>query len=446
VSLALRDERVYVGRTAPEMPISKKRHQSETKLHYAWIVAGITFVVLLTAGAVRGSSGLLILPLEAEFHWSRAEISLAVGVNLFTYGLIGPFAATVMETLGLARAIMGALVCVVVGVLLTATMQHVWQLILLWGVLVGSGTGMMASVLAAMVASRWFEARRGLVTGLLTAAAAAGQLLCLPLFAEVTSTLGWRWMCALIGLLALILIPLVALIMRDRPADIGISKYGATSGSLLAEVTRSRGNPMRVAFEVLFTCAHSRDFWLIAGSIFICGASTQGLIGTHLIPACMDHGVPELAAASLLGGMAVFNIAGATASGWLSDRLDPRILLAVYYTARGASLIYLPSAFESFYGLSAFTIFYGLDWIATIPATIRLSATSFGPERGTIVFGWIMAIHQVGGALAAFLAGIARLDLGTYLQAFVCAGLMCFAAAALVVFIRREPMISPARG
>ncbi|MGY4155473.1 MFS family permease [Bradyrhizobium sp. USDA 4461] len=431
-----------VGRSNDEVVPSKAALNdavgSGNKLHYAWIIAAVTFAVLMITGGVRGSSGLLIVPLETDFQWTRASISLAVSVNLFAYGLMGPFAAALMETFGLTRTVLSALCCVGLGVLLTTQVQQPWQLVALWGVIVGAGTGVTANVLAATVAARWFEARRGLVTGLLAAAAAAGQLLFLPLLAEIANVAGWRWLCGMIALATVILIPLVAVLMRDRPQDIALAPYGAKP-SVSSIVTRTDGNPMRVALQTLSCCARTRDFWLIAASIFICGASTQGLIGTHLIPACVDHGIPELAAAGLLGGMAIFNFVGATASGWLSDRFDPRLLLAFYYGTRGVSLIYLPYGFDSFYGLSTFAIFYGLDWIATIPATIRLSTASFGTERGTIAFGWIMTIHQFGGALAALVAGIARMDLGTYLQSFLFAGLMCFAAAILVAFIGRSP-------
>jgi len=423
--------------TAVSSPADGASKGGIKKPHYAWIVAGITFATLLTAGGIRGSSGILIVPLEAEFHWSRATISFAIAVNLCLYGLIGPFAAALMETIGLRWTVLGALAFVGAGILLTPTIDQSWQLVALWGGFVGVGTGVTANVLAVTVATRWFAAKRGLVIGLLTSAAAAGQLLFLPILADLTVTHGWRWMSFSIAGVTFLLIPAVAILMRDRPENMGLLPYGSTQEPAKSEPDPRTRNPIRVAFEALFICARSFDFWLIAGSIFICGASTQGLIGTHLIPACLDQGIPEVAAASLLAGMAVFNFVGATASGWLSDRFDPRLLLALYYGLRGASLIYLPYAFDSLYGLATFSIFYGLDWIATIPATIRLTTSSFGVERAGVVFGWIMAIHQIGGAAAAFVAGALRMDLGTYLQAFMLSGLLCFLAACMVIFIGR---------
>lgn len=405
------------------------------KPHYAWVVAGLTFATLLMAGGIRGAPGILVVPLETEFHWSRATISFAIGVNICLYGLIGPFAAALMERVGLRRTMLGALAAIGTGVLMTSAMQQPWQLVLLWGVIVGAGTGVTANVLAATVATRWFVAQRGLVVGLLASAAAAGQLVFLPLLAAITVSEGWRWMVLAVAAVAFGLIPLVAILMRDRPEDLGLTPYGDTAGIGDRHTKPAINNPMRVAFAALGTGLRSRDFWLMAGSLFVCGASTNGLIGTHLIPACIDHGIPEVTGASLLAGMAIFNFLGATSSGWLSDRMDPRILLVVYYALRGLSLVYLPFAFDSFYGLSMFSVFYGLDWIATIPATIRLIATRFGTEKTGIMFGWLMVMHQIGGAMAAFVAGVLRMDLGTYLQAFLLSGAMCLIAAVMVLFI-----------
>jgi sugar phosphate permease len=407
--------------------------------HYAWIVAGVTFATLLIAGGIRGSSGILVVPLETEFHWSRGTISFAVGVNMFLYGLVGPFAAALMDSIGLRRTMLGALAAIGIGLLITPAIQQSWQLVLLWGIIVGAGTGVIANVLAATVATRWFAAQRGLVVGLLTSAAAAGQLVFLPLLAGVTVTHGWRWMALTVAAVAFGLVPLVAMLMRDRPEDIGLSPYGeiAEPGALQAKPVIS--NPVIAAFGILGVGLRSRDFWLLGGSLFICGASTNGLIGTHLIPACIDHGIPEVTGATLLAGMAVFNFIGATGSGWLSDRIDPRILLVAYYGLRGLSLAYLPFAFDTFYGLSMFSVFYGLDWIATIPATIRLTAGRFGTQNTGIMFGWLMVIHQTGGAMAAFMAGVLRMDLGTYLEAFILSGLLCLIAAVMVPFVASEP-------
>jgi len=380
-----------------------------------------------------------VVPLETEFHWSRATISFAVGVNMFLYGLVGPLAAALMDSVGVRRTMVGALAAIGVGVLATPAIQHPWQLVLLWGVVVGAGTDVAASVLAATVATRWFVARRGLVVGLLTSAAAAGQLIFLPLLASIIVAHGWRWMAFTVTAVAFVPVPLVAMLMRDRPEDVGLTAYGASADSEGAHGAPVTSNPLKAAFEILGVGVRSRDFWLLGGSLFICGASTNGLIGTHLIPACSDHGIPEVTGASLLAGMAVFNFIGATGSGWLSDRMDPRILLVVYYGLRGLSLAYLPFAFDSLYGLSTFAVFYGLDWIATIPATIRLTASRFGAHTTGVMFGWLMVIHQIGGAAAAFLAGVLRVDLGTYLQAFILSGILCLVAAVLATLVSGEP-------
>jgi len=409
------------------------------RLHYAWIVAAVTFATLLVAAGIRASAGILITPLENEFHWSRATISFAVGANIFLYGLIGPFAAAMMASFGVRRTMVAALAAIGTGVAATPLMQQSWQLVVLWGLVVGSGTGVTANVLAATVASRWFGTQRGMVIGVLTSAAAAGQLLFLPVLAGVASTYGWRVMALVVAGVALTLLMPVAILMRDRPEDVGLAPYGDEFG--VKATPPAAGNPVGTAFKVLGDGVRSRTFWLLAGSYFICGASTSGLIGTHLIPACVDNGIADVAGASLLALMAIFNFIGTTGSGWLSDRVDNRVLLAVYYALRGLSLLYLPFSFVSFYGLSLFVVFYGLDWIATVPPTIRLTANTFGKDNVGIMFGWMSVSHQLGGALAAFLGGVLRTDLGTYLEAFMLAGLLCFIAAVMVMFIGADRKI-----
>ncbi len=407
------------------------------KLHYAWVVAAVTFLTLLAAAGVRATPGVLIVPLETEFGWSRATISFAVGINIFLYGLIGPFAAAVMDRFGLRRTMLAALALIAAGVALTPLMTRPWQLVLLWGVVVGMGSGTTALVLGATVASRWFAVRRGLVMGVLTASTATGQLVFLPLLASIAVNHGWRLVSLVVAGVAVAMIPVVALLMRDRPSDVGLAPYGAEPAAV--PTAAAAGNPAMTALLALRDGLRSRDFWLLAGSFFICGASTNGLIGTHLIPACIDHGIPEVTGATLLATMGVFDFVGTTLSGWLSDRWSNRALLAWYYGLRGLSLIYLPFAFGvTFYGLPLFAIFYGLDWIATVPPTVRLTARIFGAARGPIMFGWIAAAHQLGAAIAAFGAGALRTALGTYLEAFMLAGLMCLGAAVMVLFIGRR--------
>ena len=408
--------------------------------HYAWIVAAVTFTTLLVGGGIRSSPGILVVPLENEFHWSLGTISFAISVNLLLYGLIGPFAAAMMNSFGIRRTMLAALASMCIGVAATPLMRQSWQFVLLWGFLVGTGAGFTANVLAATVATRWFKARRGMVVGLLASATAMGQLLFLPLLANIVASFGWRLMALTVAVAAACLIPFVALLMRDRPEDVGLTAYGELPGEGAA--APSKRNPVLAALSGLGVGLRSRDFWLLAGSFFVCGASTNGLIGTHLIPACIDHDIPATTGAGLLASMAIFNLIGTTCSGWLSDRIDNRILLAVYYGLRGVSLVYLPFSFVSFYGLSLFAIFYGLDWLATVPPTVRLAAQTFGKENTGIMYGWLGAAHQLGGASAAFVAGILRMDLGTYLQAFMLSGLMCLVAAVMVLFIgfnRKEP-------
>ena len=412
------------------------------RLHYAWIVAAVTFVTLIVSAGVRATPSVLIVPLEQEFGWSRQTISFAVAVNIFLYGMIGPFAAAIMERFGIRRTMCLALALIATGVALTPLMRAAWQLVLLWGVVVGSGTGVVAMVLGATVVTRWFTARRGLVMGVLTASTATGQLVFLPLLADLAERFGWRAVSLTVACAAIVLVPLVALFMRDRPADLGLAPYGEDGGP--HPIPPRHGNPALIALRALRTGLGSRDFWLLAGSFFVCGASTNGLIGTHLIPACIDHGIPEVTGASLLAAMGIFDFFGTTASGWLSDRWNNNALLAWYYGLRGLSLMFLPFAFDwSFYGLSVFAVFYGLDWIATVPPTVRLTTNAFGKENVGLMYGWIAAAHQIGAACAAFVAGTIRTDLGDYLPAFILAGLLCLCASVMVLFIGRRGGAKP---
>ena len=409
--------------------------QSPARLHYAWVVAAVTFVVLLLTAGIRAAPGVLIVPLEDEFHWPRSTISFAIGVNLLLYGLIGPFAAAMIDRVGVRRTMTAALAVTVAGVALTPTMRQSWQLVLLWGVVVGASCGVIGNFLAAFIAARWFRIRQGLVLGLLTAANAAGQLLFLPTLASLVTQAGWRVMSVALAAIVAVFIPLIAVLMRERPEDLGLMPYGDIRDPKSSPPT-PEGNPLTLAFRGLGEAARSRDFWLIAGSYFVCGASTNGLIGTHLIPACVDHGLAEVTGAGLLAATGIFSFLGGTLSGWLSDRWDNRLLLGWYYGLRGLSLLYLPFAFDmSAYGLSVFSVFYGLDWIAGVPPTVRLLSRVVGTERSGVMVAWITVIHQMGGALAAYLAGVLRISFGTYLEAFLFAGLLCFAAALMALLI-----------
>jgi len=406
------------------------------RIHPAFVVAGAVFVVLLCAAAVRATPSILIVPLEREFGWSRALLSSAVSVNLVLYGLVGPFAAALMERFGIRRTVLASLALICAGVALTSQMRASWQLVLCWGVLVGLGTGTTAMVLGATVVNRWFVQRRGTMMGILTASTATGQMIFLPLEAHVVERQGWRTVALLVAGVVALLLPLVALLVRDRPGDVGVLPYGADPQ--IPPHEPSRQNPFANALRVLRESAHKPDFWLLAGSFFVCGATTNGLVGTHLVPACMDHGIPEVRAAGLLAVMGIFDLVGTTASGWLSDRFDSRKLLFWYYGLRGLALLWLPQAFDAqVLGLPLFAIFYGLDWIATVPPTVRLTTEAIGVRDAPIAFGWIVASHQVGAGVGALGAGVIRSSLTTYTPAWVAAGAICLMAAVIVLRIGR---------
>lgn len=401
------------------------------RLHYAWIVLAVTFVTLLAASAGRSASGVLILPLGNEFQWSRATVSSIVSLNILLYGLVGPFAAALYLRLGLRRTMALGLILIGSGYALSTLATRYWQFVLTWGVLVGLGSGMTATVLGAAVANRWFTARRGLVVGLLTASTATGQLVFLPPMAAVATTYGWKgvpWIVA--GACALVL-PVVWRWMRDDPAEAGARAYGETGAPEVdTAAATSRANPAKQAVAVLFDAVGRRDFWLLAGAFFVCGATTNGLIGTHLLPAAFDCGIPEVKAAGLLALMGIFDLVGTTASGWLSDRYNIRYLLFTYYGLRGLSLFFLPAALAGpASGLLVFSVFYGLDWIATVPPTVRLTGDVFGREKAGIVFGWVVAAHQLGAAFATSAAGVLRTTRGSYTLAFFGAGALCVLAA-----------------
>ena len=403
------------------------------RLHYAWIIALVTFIVLLVTAGIRATPGVLMVSLEQEFGWSRAVISGAVAINIALFGVIGPFAASVMDRWGLRRVILAAAALLAISVALTTQMRNQWQLTLLWGVLVGTGTGVTSLVLAAIVANRWFDERRGLVVGALSAANATGQLVFLPLLASVVAQRGWRAAALIVAGAAAVVFAVVLVFMRDRPEDLGLLPYGRRPES--GPVTGPR--PL-APLQALGYAMRKRAFWLLAGTFFICGASTNGLIGTHLIAACHDYGIPELRSAQLLAMMGVFDILGTTASGWLTDRYSSRHLLFAYYTLRGLSLLYLPFTLQGAHGLAWFAIFYGLDWVATVPPTVRLTSEAFGRENTGVIYGWIGASHQLGASAAAFSAGAIRTVSGDYQLAFWIAGVLCLAAGVSFLMMGRR--------
>jgi MFS family permease len=426
------------------------------RVHPAWTVAGVTFLALIAAAAFRSSTGVLIEPVENDFGWSRAWTSGAVSINLVLFGLTAPFAAALMERFGIRRVVALALTLVALGSGLTLVMTQPWHLLVLWGFVVGFGTGSMALTLGSIVANRWFSARRGLVMGVFSAGSSTGQLVVLPVVAYLATHAGWRWASALTALLALSIVPLVLWLLRDRPEDVGVRPYGdhrPTAGEdspaftpppPVAEAGESSPavaappSPGRTALRELRLAARTKAFWILFGTFFICGWSTNGLIQTHFISAAHDHGMPVDTAASLLAVVGIFDIVGTIGSGWLSDRVDARVLLFVYYGLRGLSLLAGPAVLGAHVNvpLAFFIIFYGLDWVATVPPTVALCRQQFGTARSSVVFGWVFAGHMVGAGIAAEIAGLIRESTGSYSDAWWLAGALCLLAAVAIFGIR----------
>lgn len=400
---------------------------------YAIVVAAVAFVVLLVAAAMNTSSGALIPTILKQTTWTREQVSLAAGIGILFFGLTGPFAAAIQNSIGLRATLGIGLSLGALGMGLGGFAQQPWQFILARGILVGIGTGMTSLSLAATIVNRWFDKSRGTVMGLLTASNATGQLIFLPFIASIAESKSWRSATQFLVILAVVGFVAVILFMRNHPRDVGQLPYGATEEPPAAAPA---SNPFRTAIQALVDGFRSGDFWLLATTFFICGASTNGLIGTHLISACGDHGIPEVKAAGLLAAMGIFDMAGTTLSGWLTDRFDSRWLLTTYYGFRGLSLFLLPFALvNATWTLGAFAVFYGLDWIATVPPTVRLTSNVFGAQRAGIMFGWVVAFHQIGASLATVTAGRVRSVSGAYDPAFFGAGMMCIAAAVFAMFI-----------
>ncbi|WP_093275305.1 MFS transporter [Saccharopolyspora shandongensis] len=405
------------------------------RVHPAWWVAVVAFIALLGSAAFRSMPGVFMNPLHDEFGWPHSVISAAVSLNLLLYGLTAPFAAALMARFGIRRVTVAALLLIAAGSGLTVFMTASWQLIVCWGLLVGLGTGSMALAFVSTVVDRWFVQRRGLVSGVLTAGSATGQLIFLPLAAVLVESDGWRFTSLVIAGTALLVGLLVRLVMRDHPRDAGVTAYGATGDE--PEPERDRGNPAAVALRALRDAARKPAFWLLAGGFAICGASTNGLVNTHFVPAAHDHGMPTTTAAGLLAVIGVFDVLGTVLSGWLTDKVNPRLLLAAYYTLRGLSLFVLPQLLGPSVEASMvlFVVFYGLDWVATVPPTMALCREHFGP-RASVVFGWVFASHQIGAAAIASIAGVVRDQFGDYAAAWYGAGLLCLLATAFSVSIR----------
>ncbi|MBD8573146.1 MFS transporter [Pseudomonas syringae] len=412
------------------------RSLARRQVHYSWVALAVTFLTMLVMAGAIGAPGVLITPLRAEFGWDTADISAALALRFALFGLIGPFAAVFMNYYGVRRVMLVALAIVATGLGLSLFMTRFWQLVLCWGLLVGFGTGLTAMVLGATVATRWFSQRRGLALGLLAASSATGQLVFMPVMAALTEAYGWRmalgYVCAAIALVAL----LVGLLMRNHPADLDLAAYGADKAEPPAPRTQGMAQLLVTPLKVLVQVSSSWTFWVLFLTFFICGASTNGLIQTHFVSLCGDYGIALTTAAGVLAMMGIFDFIGTVGSGWLSDRFDNRWLLFWYYGLRGIALMLLPFSDFTLFGLSIFALLYGLDWIATVPPTVKLTAQRFGPQQANVVFGWIFAGHQLGAAFAAYGAGWTRTTFATYLPAFFVAGLLCLIAALLVLSIQ----------
>jgi MFS family permease len=408
------------------------------RIHYAWIVVGVMFTVILATVGVRAAPGVLIVPLEQAFGWDAATISGAISLNILLGGLVGPFGAALIQRIGMRRTVLSSLSLLAAGAAGAAFATHPWELYATWGVLVGIGSGAGMVGMATAVANRWFVARRGLVVGLLTASNASGQLVFLPLLASFAEHLGWQSVPWVVALVILALIPIVTIVLVESPGSVGLGPFGAAAEP---PTSVSTANPLVVAMSGLSRGVRSMDFWLLFSSFAVCGFSTNGLVATHLIPYCIDHGIPEVNAASLLAAMGVFDLIGTTASGWLTDRCNARVLLFWYYGLRGLSLMALPFTNFDMISLSVFAVFYGLDWVATVPPTVALTNEVFGKRDAPVIVSWIVCGHQIGGAVAALGAGVMRNATGSYLGAFIASGAACLIASLLVLRIARRPVL-----
>lgn len=409
------------------------------RIHYSWFILIIAFFSIIVAGIIVASSGVFLTPFEKDFGWDRPVISLAFGICMLFYGVSGPFMAALLEKFGLKKIMLASMATLLIGLLLILVMNQSWQLIIIWGIIIGLGSSLFLTVLSPYVANHWFKEKRGLATGILTASTAMGQLLLLPVLAIVIENYSWRWAVGLICLLGIFMFVIIFVFIKNSPKDIDLLPYGQTEET--DELNKSqKGNPISIAFNGLFVAVKSKEFWLLAGSFFVCGFSTNGLIGTHFISFCISFGIPLVTAASLLSFMGVFNMVGTTLSGWLSDRIDNRWLLFWYYLLRGGSLVLLPFALMegNITWIIVFSVFYGLDWVATVPPTINLSRQVFGLHKSAIIYGWIYASHQAGAAAAAYGGGLIYKYFNTYTWAFFMAGVFCVLASLFVIIIKKQ--------
>ena len=401
--------------------------------HYSFAVVALVFLALMAAAGLRSTPGVLMVPWGTAFGWSRGSIGFAAATGIFLFGLTGPFAAAAMQRFGVRATVLAALAMMSLSSAASLAMTRPWQLVLTWGVVSGIGSGCIANVLGAVIVNRWFVVSRGLVMGLFAAATSTGTLVFIPALAALAESGGWKPVVIAVAVGMAVLIPVVYFLLPEWPADVGLTPFGADPDH--PPEIREKKNPIRTAFAALGEGVANRDFRLLAATFFVCGFTTNGLVGTHMIALCQDHGLAPVAAGGLLAIMGLFDLVGTTASGWLTDRVDPRKLLFAYYGLRGLSLIYLPFADFTFFGLSLFAVFYGLDWIATVPPTLAIANRAFGQAKAPVLFGWIAASHQAGAASAAFFAGASRTMTGSYLDSFVTAGFVAIVAAFLALAI-----------
>jgi sugar phosphate permease len=419
-------------------------HAPGPRFHRAWVIAAVSGAAIVTAGAFTTVPGLLVTPLHEEFAWDRGQIALAASVNMVLFGLTAPFAAALMDRVGIRRVVGGALLLIAVGALLTSVMAEPWQLVAYWGVLIGLGSGCLTMTFAATVTGAWFERRRGLVTGVLSSSSHLGQLLFLPALAWATDTYGWQPPVVTLALAALAVAALVSLLLRDHPADVGLRPYGGEK--FIPKPAPASGAAVRT-LKVLFDAARTGPFWLVAGMFIICGASTNGIMWSNWAPAAHDHGMNVTVAASMLSLIGIFSSLGAVASGWLTDRFDPRRLLSVYFAVRALTLLALPMVFSSTVqpSMIAFVVVYGLVDVATVPPVIALTHRCYG-EDGPIVFGWANSAHQLGAGASAFLGATARDLFGTYDVVWTLLSAVCAVAALMALVVRTPRTAEPAAG
>jgi len=404
-------------------------------LFYGWVIVAVTAIVVLVTAGVRSAPGAFLLSMTEEPGWSTASVSFAAAIGLVVFGLAGPLSGWLMGRLGVRAVVLLSLVITGAALVLTAMTREIWQLTVVFGLISGLGTGLVASVLGPTIATRWFVSDRGLVTGILGASNSTGQLIFFPLLTALAVTAGWRLGAIVLAVLAFSLIIPVLYFIRDDPADVGLRPLGVTEGKVVRSQPPDRG--------VMRRAVRTSDFWFLAGTFFVCGATSNGLVGQHFIPHAVDHGFTAVAASGALAVMGIFNFIGTIASGWLTDRWDPRKLLLIYYGFRGVSLLFLPFIHDTA-SIAAFAVLFGLDYIATVPPTVALVADRFGQHNVGIVYGWVFAAHMIGAAIAAWVAGIVREQVGDYAAAFVAAGWIAIIAGFAALAIRRpDPSDDP---